>query len=119
MVVTMVQFNFEPFESGAFYETVKIVGIGLFLLIVAFGLLGQFRLHGHYGPVAISALGQTAIAAALIMILAPEPIAYLFKPSPALSTIGIVFIAGYAAISLGQVWNRRLAKTFSGQSTPC
>jgi len=75
-------------------------------------------LHGHYGPVAISALGQTAIAAALIMILAPEPIAYLFKPSPALSTIGIVFIAGYAAISLGQVWDRRLAKILAANPLP-
>ena len=109
VVVVMVQFNFAPFEAGAFYETAKIIGIGLFLLIVASELPGKYRLHSHYGPIVIFVLGHTAIAAVLTMILAPEPISHLLAPSPALSTIGFVFIAAYAAILLGQTWEKRLA----------
>jgi hypothetical protein len=117
VVLAIVQFNFELFESGAFYETAKIAGIGLFLLMAASGLPRQYRSHGHYRPIAISVLGDTALAAVLTMILAPQPIASLFEPSPALSTIGLIFIAGYAAMSLGQVLDRRLAKAFAAEAT--
>ena len=117
VVLAMVQFNFELFEPGVFYETAKIAGIGLFLLMVASGLPRQYRSHGHYRPIAISVLGDTALAAVLTMILAPQPIASLFEPSPALSTIGLIFIAGYAAMSLGQVLDRRLAKAFAAEAT--